>query len=841
MMMAEVRCPMCGKSNPADIDVCQFCQARIKPLIAGTDDSPAEQEPQEEWWQALGSQSDDKRDDVGDEIESSDWLGEIFERGELSGEVEDPDIQESEDDSDDWLRRIRADEDDIAPVEERVATDDEADWMSNLTADSDEEDEITSEESKAPDLPDWLDSSQEEELPDWLATGVTDEKTSQDDIAEPLDVSSNQNLEMTPADQDEDRAEQAVEEDAVPDWLVSRDEELPDWLSGRETEPPAPTGQEADLESNGSAEWSAQPEAGIDEEPDVFEVDRVEIPVWLTEMTSEAQSDADAVSDEPEIETPITPDWLAEIDEDAASGLPTDIEPGLEEVFTRELPDETPPSQTVGDQPDAGPLPDWLDDFGSDEPDWLETIDDQPSDSLSEEGAAEDLDWLSSIEAPADFLAVEGEIVIEEADSDFSEGLPGWVADEGADEVELVEGSVEPSSLLEQADDALIPADLPGWLEAMRPVEALEAAGLPDEAAPVEGAGPLSGLKGVLPAEPDISYVRKPAAYSLKLRVNDVQQQNAALLKHLVEIEGEAEPVATRPVVTSQYILRVLIFVVLVLTISLSLIAGFPQVPVPIANSEVLEVSQLISRITPGLPVLVAMDYEPGWSGELDVITGLVLDDLMRRGAYLTFVSTVPTGPIQIERLVAMLNETGDYQYAAPAMYANLGFIPGGIAGVQNFVANPRQAIGAALSDWSGDTPVWQSPQLASVNTLLDFKLLLVASENPDTVRMWIEQSQPVQTGVLPLVVLTSEQAAPMVRPYYAATPRQVSGFLSGLEKGVVYEGLLGHSADGKANRYLSPFSISIFIVVVLITVGAGLNAITLLLARRKEEAEDRE
>ena len=108
-MMAEVRCPMCGKSNPADIDVCQFCQARIKPLIAGTDDSPAEQEPQEEWWQALGSQSDDKRDDVGDEIESSDWLGEIFERGELSGEVEDPDIQESEDDSDDWLRRIRAD------------------------------------------------------------------------------------------------------------------------------------------------------------------------------------------------------------------------------------------------------------------------------------------------------------------------------------------------------------------------------------------------------------------------------------------------------------------------------------------------------------------------------------------------------------------------------------------------------------------------------------------------------------------------------------------------------------------------------------------------------------
>ena len=32
--MAEIRCPMCGKSNPDHLDVCQFCEARLKPLIA---------------------------------------------------------------------------------------------------------------------------------------------------------------------------------------------------------------------------------------------------------------------------------------------------------------------------------------------------------------------------------------------------------------------------------------------------------------------------------------------------------------------------------------------------------------------------------------------------------------------------------------------------------------------------------------------------------------------------------------------------------------------------------------------------------------------------------------
>ncbi len=32
--MAEIPCPMCGKLNPADAETCQFCSARIKPLVA---------------------------------------------------------------------------------------------------------------------------------------------------------------------------------------------------------------------------------------------------------------------------------------------------------------------------------------------------------------------------------------------------------------------------------------------------------------------------------------------------------------------------------------------------------------------------------------------------------------------------------------------------------------------------------------------------------------------------------------------------------------------------------------------------------------------------------------
>ena len=47
-MMVDVRCPMCGKTNSAKMEVCQYCQARSTPLVfnpSGEDsDKPGESE-----------------------------------------------------------------------------------------------------------------------------------------------------------------------------------------------------------------------------------------------------------------------------------------------------------------------------------------------------------------------------------------------------------------------------------------------------------------------------------------------------------------------------------------------------------------------------------------------------------------------------------------------------------------------------------------------------------------------------------------------------------------------------------------------------------------------------
>ena len=43
--MADTRCPMCGKPNPAEANACRFCGARLKPMQYGASTPPAAPPP----------------------------------------------------------------------------------------------------------------------------------------------------------------------------------------------------------------------------------------------------------------------------------------------------------------------------------------------------------------------------------------------------------------------------------------------------------------------------------------------------------------------------------------------------------------------------------------------------------------------------------------------------------------------------------------------------------------------------------------------------------------------------------------------------------------------------
>ena len=95
-MANEQRCPMCGKPNPAGAETCQFCQARLKPLIMGSSSEPSGasptsggsgQEPVPDWLSGL------RADDESGETGLGADLGDTGQEAESTDDVHGKNIQ----------------------------------------------------------------------------------------------------------------------------------------------------------------------------------------------------------------------------------------------------------------------------------------------------------------------------------------------------------------------------------------------------------------------------------------------------------------------------------------------------------------------------------------------------------------------------------------------------------------------------------------------------------------------------------------------------------------------------------------------------------------------------
>lgn len=792
--MAEVRCPMCGKPNPEDLEACQFCEARLKPLIINQPgDQPA-------------SSQDDKSDGL-----SSFQVG----QSEQSQPAEDRSTGEP-----DWLSGMRMDfhSSDATDDEMGSAEQGDSDWLTRLG--------ISEPQSESTELPDATSGS----LSDWLSDLRTEDQRLSPDM---------------PGDE--------MPESEIPEWLanpvssnVEESQELPEWLSGAEITPQTPDGQ--------ASEAQAAPAGDFDAElPDWFSEPAAETPAEGASQTPEWQASeieaapAGDISDE-------LPDWLSEIDAVPDETKPqtpdwqaSEPEITLEGEFAGELPEwfEETKTEAAESGPQASDLQ--ADDLDQDMKEWLagleEAVDeDLPPIITGEESpvsqilSADEPDWLRDLEetfsempvtetkppAPASTFAFSD---LGEGESDLPADLPDWFSSSE---------SLDAGSQTEEPEIGLSPADLPGWLEAMRPMEAGEMFAGQESDAPAEGAGPLAGLQGVLPAEPDIAYSRKPPVYSIKLHAPELQKAHAELLHHLVETENEASPIPRPPVIAPQHILRILIALALILSILAPLISSSVQMALPkmTVDSFVGEYNarQVVDSLPSGRPVLVVVDYQPGFSAEMQSAAGAVIDHLMIKGAFLTLVSTTPTGPIQAENLVQHVNQISNHQYKSPIHYTNLGFIPGGLAGILSFVHNPRQTLPSTMD---GDL-AWDLPNLQAVTTIANFAMVMVVTENPELGRAWIEQTRVGLHGI-PLLMVTSAQAEPLIRPYFQSNPRQVAGMVSGMAGAAAYESSFGRR--GSASQSWSAFSIGLLVASLLIMLGGAVNGTSLLVGRSKDDS----
>jgi len=432
-----------------------------------------------------------------------------------------------------------------------------------------------------------------------------------------------------------------------------------------------------------------------------------------------------------------------------------------------------------------------------DSPDWLEAME-------SEDGVPEaDLPHVPALVGGAEEPAGE-----ELGDLD----LPDWLG-----EIEPLED--ESASSPQEGSSDLAPATLPNWLEAMRPVDTFRSVVEiePEDDQAVESVGPLAGLSGVLLAEPVVAMPRTSSVGSLQLDVSERQYAQAELLHRLVDEEEQEAPAMHKRGVRLA-VFRWAIAAVVLIAVSLPIITGVPSFALPsLEPRELGALFRLVERLPLEQPVLVVFDYEPGYAGELEAVSGAFLDHMMARGLPLASMSTRPIGPALA--LLALEPFVDRYEYENGQSIVNLGYLSGGQTAVQLFAISPREAVLEGFAMPEQVQEVWETPVLDEVEVLSDFGMVAVITADSESARVWAEQARP-NMGDTPLVVVLSAGAEPLVRPYFEGSDRTIGGILSGLPAAVAYE--LRNGRPGLAQERWDAFGSVMLAAELVLLAGVG-------------------
>jgi len=889
-MVNLIKCPTCGKNNPAGQEVCQYCQSSLfptgsdNPIPPGQVPTPkitsdlepvlpdwlrnardsAQQSYQEEpksqqpakpsssafsgadLLAGLNSQTQDEEEDIPD------WLTNITgETSKQKPQAESPEVRwvevgntkdfaqpESESDTPAWMQTPSAEQ-----------QDDLTDWL--RAADASQKDAQTPQ----PFSFDSPETSITGETPDWLRSMVSDgsatfnesenssEETFSSDTPDWLrgleGTNSASDVSSAPAFSDTPDWLKAMEaENAAPQPVAPSDS--PDWLKAMNAETAAPQ----PVAPSDTPDWLKAMEAESAAPQPVAPSDT---PDWLKSMDAENTAVSSNVSD--------VPDWLRNLDDQeknqdsvpaifAGTGLESfDAEPAApvgEPSTLKDFPsvEEKKPADVppLAEEVDASDIPSWLKAAAPQSSIFAEPPagQDQPLPTAASSELPEWLNTLKSDESAVVFTADKSAASTPVAsaadispDSDsLFTDLPDWLS--VVDETAPLESVPSPITNV----DAIAPGELPSWVQAMRPVDA----GIPAAIAmsadkTLETRGALAGLQGVLPAAPGYAPTSKPKAYAIKLQASEEQLSHAALLEQILAAETEPVPIDSFSTLRTSRALRwtlALLFFVLLPAILVMRTKVFALPDSVYVPIEVGSALTAIQAIPQDAPVLAVFDYEPARAGEVESVAVPVFDQLILRHSRLTFVSTNETGAALAERLISTGYLAG-HNYESGAQYVNLGYLPGGQMGIRAFADDP-----------SGVTP-----HAFVQKTLLDFMPVDAWSQPPlagvDSLPKFSAlilitddadsarawiEQTTPSRGAIPFIVISSAQAAPMIQPYYASG--QVSGLVSGLYGGALFE-QYNNQKPGTARAYWDAYSVGTLLAMLLI-LGGGLISLFLRL-----------
>ncbi len=844
-MVDNVRCPTCGKLNPANSTVCQYCHSQIKPASFSSQpaDSESDASADPDWLSELRDDSPPAFSPLSSESseEIPDWLsriqnqasGDTPSQGDPVGDIlgdhpvppsaaSTPPAQPSSaqpSDEMDWLSRL-----DDAPLSSEP-TGDGQESLSGSQADT----PPSQDESSGAD--DWMRSLTDWGMPSSSILPDAGSASSQGELPqEPAALQPNGEMDWLRSFESN---QLPPEEPSTPapfsaDSLAPMgNDDLPDWLRGMQSATPAPTDE--DQPAPQDIPSSAQT-------PD--------LPDWLNDFQGQTQPAADDL-----------PDWLAPVA--GADAFQTD-QPN--QTFLEETPPAESPAAEVSPFTDAAAdLPNWLQsaNVSSEPSQWASPFasdvpppesDNPPSETQPAESAqpfvSDDLpDWMTDFDqkqaVPAGFSAPSSFAQEDQPPSNqpFDVDLPDWLSEEAEPEstaqgLTSADATQQPAQALSE-ENHLETAELPAWVQAMRPIEVV----MPDEAdasiveAQTEKTGPLAGVRGVLPLEESAFQYNKPPIYSVKLRLSEKQRSNASLLEAVLANETTPVKLTSSQSHAPRAIQRLIVSIFLLFTLFVVLVSASSDfkisVPPQLYPPELTSFSQQVENLPANAPVLVAFDYEPGLSGEMRFASIMVLDHLMRKQSRIAIISTIPTGPALADQLIreaASLNSG----YDVTANVENLGYLPGGTISLLEFANNPKQA---APQSFLNAHP-WDGNALSGITTIQDFQRVIVLTDQAEVGRAWVEQVQPT-LGQVPLLMVASAQASPMLQPYVQS--HQVQGLISGQMGGVLY-GQINARQDHNIGRvYWGAYQIGLLLVFLFVLVGSIFSGVVAILHRTQK------
>ncbi len=738
--------------------------------------------------ESIMEDSDETVDSQQLEALSTDDNEEIVQTTGLTGEFEQ--FLAGEDET--WV-------DDLAAVEEDGSEKSKPETPNTKTS----EPEIPEKKQSGP-LPDWLtDLGRDETL---VSPSADDDALLSDLFAFDGDAAADDMDWLTedePSVEPEDKREETDAEPAAflkgdTDWLSELVEMGDDAFVEQE---PAETIEAEDIRSEESGEVSV--------EEDVFAAD------WPQEETGDTTPDLDEGDvDEPKIEdsewfkadTMLSnaledelPDWLNEM------GEPVDVES---------------PGEEGEPLPSSDSLPDWIAELkpgtvysGSSLSDSLSLSDAVESlPDLPDDLAKADLpDWLQE----AALSSKPGELM---ALNEDASAMPDWLRPDSSDGLDsglLGLGSQPPADIASDdwtavlqelpsaapPQDRIIQAEIPDWIQALKPRELTGEEPEPEPEKPVIETGPLSGIRGVIEIEPVIARPRSNGTLQ-SFTVTNEQQAQTLLLKQLALVEQTVPSTTTANNHAASGWARILLAGLLLAAMLWGLLQPDLLPRAQITPPPHVDRAYTAVQKAAGQPVLLAIEFTPALSGELNAQAEMLMAQLAANGSPVVTVSQYAAG-------TAIAHTLAGEQ-------PTLGLVPGESVGL-------RQLGDCLTAAATCDAVTGVALPSATQQAISDIGLIIVLTGERDSLVNWLEQVG--RSSKAPLVAGITQSLGPVAAPYFASD--QLEGMIVGMPDTAVYQQTFLSKTTTAINKQLNAQALAQILVAVLLLVGGLWYGIT--------------